>query len=179
MSSSEWITVSEASNKINIPVETIRRYLRAHSVHLKVKKLGKKYFIHDDSMTVIRRIRALYEQNMSVEEVEEALSASGIPMTFTVQNGDDLMMTVNLANELEQIKKALNEQQEFNRSLLHEFKRQGDQLNQLVDVVCQDKKLIEQNRDLLESIVNNQQAEIEVATTEQAKPGFFTRWFGR
>ncbi|HWK24746.1 MAG TPA: MerR family transcriptional regulator [Ureibacillus sp.] len=189
MSDSEWITVSEASKQLNIPAESLRRYIRSHSVHLKVKKLGKKYFIHDDSMTVIRRIRALYEQNKSVEEVEEALSASGVPMTFTVTNDDDSMMTVNVADELEQIKKELYEQKEFNRSLVHEFKnllqefqKQGEQLSQIVDVVNKDKKLLEENRDLLESIVNNQQAESEVATAEQKvekKQSFFARWLGK
>lgn len=181
MTDNEWMTVSEASEKVNIPVETIRRYIRSHSVHLKVKKLGKKYSIRDDSMTVIKQIRVLYEQGKNVDEVEESLSASGIPMTFTVKDENDESMTVHVADELKQIKQALDEQQAFNELLMTEFKKQSHQINQLVDIVSQDKKLFEQSRKLLDSIINeNKQAEIEAATAEQTeKKGFFQRLFGK
>jgi DNA-binding transcriptional MerR regulator len=131
MTDTEWVTVSEASEKTHIPVETIRRYIRSHSVHLRVKKLGKKYHIHDESMTVLYRIRALYDQGKNIDEVEESLSASGIPMTITVQNDDESSMTVHVADELKDIKKELQEQRQlheqqkqFNMQLLQEIKNQ-------------------------------------------------------
>src|SRR3954469_24963549 len=77
MTDNEWLTVSEASKKINIPVETIRRYIRSHNVHLRVKKLGKKYFIHDESVTVhvtdeLQEIRKeLQEQRQFNEQQKE------------------------------------------------------------------------------------------------------------
>lgn len=181
MTDSEWVTVTEASEKLNIPVETIRRYIRSHSVHLKIKKLHKKYYIHDESMTVIRRIRALYEQGKNVDEVEETLSASGIPMTFTVENDNDEAVTVHVADELKEIKRALYEQQEFNRTLLAEFHKQSKHINKLVEVVTHDRKLFEQNREILNSIINDKhQAEIEVSAAEQQKKrGFFSKLFSK
>src|SRR4051812_30626075 len=135
MNDTEWVTVSEASEKTNIPVETIRRYIRSHNIHLRVKKLGKKYHIHDESMTVLSRIRTLYDQGKNIEEVEESLSASGIPMTITVKNDDDSSMTVHVNDELKEIKKELQEQRklneqqqqlqkEFNLQLIQEMKNQ-------------------------------------------------------
>jgi DNA-binding transcriptional MerR regulator len=131
MTDNEWLTVSEASKKINIPVETIRRYIRSHNIHLRVKKLGKKYFIHDESMTVIEQIRILYAEGKNTEEVEESLSASGVPLTITVKNDHDESVTVHVTDELQEIRKELQEQRqfneqqkEFNMQLLQELKNQ-------------------------------------------------------
>ncbi|NRL58356.1 helix-turn-helix domain-containing protein, partial [Salmonella enterica subsp. enterica serovar Typhi] len=99
MTDNEWMTVSEASEKLNIPVETVRRYIRSHSVHLRVKKQGKRYLLHDESMTVIQAIRGYYDRSMNADEVEEALSAQGIPMTITVKSDNDEAMTVHIADE--------------------------------------------------------------------------------
>ena len=127
MTDNEWLTVSEASKKINIPVETIRRYIRSHNVHLRVKKLGKKYFIHDESMTVIEQIRVLYTEGKNTEEVENSLSASGVPLTITIKNDHDESVT----DELQEIRKELQEQRQFNEKqkefniqLLQELKNQ-------------------------------------------------------
>jgi len=131
MTDHEWISVSEASEKTNIAVETLRRYINRHHVHLRVKKLGKKYFIHDESMTVIERIRALYDAGKNKDEVEEALSMSGVPLTITVKNGHDESMTVHVNDELREIKRELQEQRQFNEQqklfnmqLLQELKNQ-------------------------------------------------------
>jgi len=144
MTDNEWMTVSEASEKVNIPVETVRRYIRSHSVHLKVKKLGKKYSIHNDSLTVIKQIRVLYDHGKNVDEVEESLSASGIPMTFTVKNDNDEAMTVHVADELLEIKKVLQQQQEFNKALMTEVTSQSAEINELKNVISKERELFNQ-----------------------------------
>jgi DNA-binding transcriptional MerR regulator len=172
MTDKEWLTVSEVSGKLNIPVETIRRYIRSHSVHLKVKKQGKKYLLHNDSMTVIKQIRSLYDRSMNVDEVEENLSASGFPMTITVKNNDDEAMTVRVADELQEIKLALDEQKDFNNKLLDKLNKQNEYINQSLET---------RDQRLMEAIRENQQARIETVATQQKtdKQGFFARLFGK
>lgn len=172
MTDNDWMTVSEVSEKVNIPVETIRRYIRSHSVHLKVKKLHKKYYIHDESMTVIEQIRALYAEGKNIEEVEETLTASGIPMTITVKNDNDEAMTVHLTDELQEIKQALQEQKQFNQQLLEQMKQQQEYISQSLEK--RDQRLLESIRAMQEQ----KQAQIETATAEQKK-GFFARLFGK
>lgn len=181
MTDNEWLTVSEVSEKINIPVETIRRYIRGHSVHLKVKKQGKKYFLHNDAMTVIKQIRAFYDRGMNADEVEENLSSSGIPMTITVKDDNDEAMTVHVADELKEIKRALKEQKQFNQMLLQKLDQQNEHLQSQQDYIKQ--SLERRDQQLLESIRSVQehkQAEIEAAANlEESKKGFFARLFGR
>lgn len=190
MTDNEWMTVSEASEKVNIPVETMRRYIRSHSVHLRVKKQGKKYLLHDDSMTVIKQIRALYDRSMNVDEVEETLSASGIPMTITVKNSNDEAMTVHVADELKEIKQALQEQKlfnqqqqehlqaqrEFNKLLLEQLKQQQEYIDRKLEV--RDQRLLESIR----AIQEVKQAQIEAAAAakqEKDQRGFWIRLFNR
>jgi excisionase family DNA binding protein len=172
MTESEWITVSEASEKLNIPVETIRRYIRSHSVHLKVKKQGKKYLLHNDSMTVIKQIRAFYDRSMTVDEVEENLSASGFPMTITVKNENDEAMTIRVADELQEIKKALDEQKDFNNKLLEKLNEQNEYIKESLE---------QRDQRLLSSIRDIQKTKLETAATQQKQDnkGFFARLFGK
>ena len=107
----QWLHISEAAEKTHIPAETVRRYIREHGVHLRIKKSGKYYYIHEESLIVIKQIRELYSNGKKKNEIEESLSAAGIPMTVTV-NHDGEQMTVNMANELLEIKKELHEQRQ-------------------------------------------------------------------
>ncbi|EOW8912836.1 MerR family transcriptional regulator [Listeria monocytogenes] len=169
MTDNDWLTVSEASKRVNIPVETIRRYLRSHNVHLRVKKLSKKYYIHDESLTVIEQIRTLYDRGKNVEEVEEALSASGIPMTITVKNDDDEAMTVHVVDELLEIKKKLEQQEKFN----HELMKRLDDRDKYIK-----ESLEARDQRLLEAIRESQQARLEVAASQEKK-SFLQRLFNK
>lgn len=175
MTDNEWMTVSEVSEKVNIPVETIRRYIRSHSVHLRAKKLGKKYFIHDESMTVIKQIRGLYEQGKNIDEVEEALSASGVAMTITVKSDDDDSMTVYVADELQEIKRALQEQKQFNESLLKKLDEQSEHLQSQQAYIKE--SLERRDKQLTESMRMFQENRMQLASTKQKS--FWGRLFGK
>jgi DNA-binding transcriptional MerR regulator len=182
LSENEWLSVSDISGKVGIPVETIRRYIRSHGVHMKVKKVHKRYVIHNDSVTVFKQIRELYADGKNVEEVEKALSSRGIAMTVTVKNDDDEPMTVNVADELKQINKALEEQnkaceeqKEFNKLLLEKLEQQERYIKESLE--NRDRALMESIR----TIQEEKQARIETGASsekEEKKKGFFTRLFG-
>lgn len=173
----EWMTVSEMSEKINIPAESLRRYIRSHNVHLKVKKVSKKYYLHDDCVTVIQQIRTLYNEGKTVEEVEETLSASGIPMTLTVKTDDDERMTVHVADELKEIKSRLDKQEEFNKALLQKLDEQQKYIEESIE--RRDRQLMIALKESQEE--RKQQFELEQAMIEAAatkKKGFWRRLFG-
>lgn len=170
----EWCTVSEMSNKVNIPVETIRRYIRAHSIHLKVKKINKKYYIHDESMTVIKQIRVFYDRGMKAEEVEENLSAHGVPVTITIQNDRDEPMTVHVAEELKEIKLRLEQQEKFNNELMKRLDERDKYIKESLE--RRDHQLIES----LKATLEVKQGQLEAAPIkEEAKRGFFQRLFNK
>ena len=59
----EWMPISQVSQKVNIPPETVRRYARQYGSYLAMKRGEKKaYLIHESSLDTIKRIRTLLEQ---------------------------------------------------------------------------------------------------------------------
>lgn len=180
-----WLSVADVNEKIGVPVETIRRYIRSHGVHLRVKKTHKRYLIHDDSLTMFEQIRRLYADGKNVEEVEQALTNKGFPMTVKVQldNETNDSMTVNVADELLELKQMLTEQQKvneqqiaFNKQLLQELEQQKQILKDSFEK--QDHKLIQSLRQGLE--VRKQIAiGEEQARERKAKKGLFARLFGK
>lgn len=114
----QWLDVSDVAKKNNIPAEIIRRYIREHGVHLRIKKSGKYYYVHDGALDVIKHIRQLSSDGKKKDEIEESLSAAGIPITITV-NHDGGQTIVNVADKLLDMEKTLLEQQQQSCILLH------------------------------------------------------------
>jgi DNA-binding transcriptional MerR regulator len=179
LAENEWLSVADISEKVGIPVETIRRYIRSHGVHMKVKKIHKRYVIHSESVTVFKQIRELYADGKNVEEVEQTLSSRGIPLTVTVKNDDDKPMTVNVADELqrmnERYERLENKFDERERFFEEKFQQQQRHI---------DESLKKRDRALMESIRSFQeekQVRIETAASvekEEKKKGFLSRLFG-
>lgn len=180
MAENEWLSVTEISEKMGIPVETIRRYIRSHGVHMKVKKIHKRYVVHNESMTVFQQIRELYSDGKNVEEVEQTLSIRGIPMTVTVQVDNDESMTVNVVDELLELKRMLqeqknfnNEQVNFNNQLLERLDKQQTYIKESLEK--RDQLLLESIR----SVQEEKKALLEIAAAKESekKKGFFSRLF--
>lgn len=183
MTENEWLSVTEISEKIGIPVETIRRYIRSHGVHMKVKKIHKRYVVHDESMTVFQQIRELYADGKNVEEVEQTLSNRGIPITVTVQVDDDESVTVNVADEILGLKRMLEEQKKFNEDQMNFNKQLLERLDQ--QQIYIKESLEKRDQILLESIRTVQEekkALLEIAAAQEGnknRKGFFSKLFGK
>lgn len=145
-----WLTVSEVSERAGIPVDTLRRYIRVHGVHLKVKKVHKKYQIHEESMNVLQTIRELYAGSKNIDEVEQALSNKGIPMTITVETENNERMTVNVSDELKEIRQALEEQRNFNKLLLEQLETQQSRMDKQQAYI--DERMNERDKQLMQGI---------------------------
>ncbi|WP_336791184.1 MerR family transcriptional regulator, partial [Paenibacillus sp. MMO-177] len=107
-----WLTVTELSGKLNIPDATVRRYVRQHGHRLQIRKQGKAYQVAENSLSVLTKIRELYSiTGMTVERVEEALSAAHVPLVMTAEtvtdHGDQLM--INVPETLLQLEKIVND----------------------------------------------------------------------
>lgn len=178
MTENEWLSVSDISEKIGIPVETIRRYIRSHGVHMKVKKIHKRYVVHSESLTVFKQIRELYADGKNVEEIEQTLTNRGVPMTVTVQLDDDELVTVSVADELQRMNEKLEKQAEFNKLLLEQLQQQKTYIDEKLEK--RDVLLVESLRGMMEE----RKAIVETAASveeeqQQQKKGFFARLFGK
>ena len=139
----EWLTVLTVEKQTKIPNATIRRYIRNHGHHLNVQKKGKSYFIASESIPIILNIRKQYNDGKSSDQVEEALSQTGNPVTITV-NTDGQQMTVNIVIQ----------------SLVEHMQKQQEYI---------DTRLEERDRRLMTAIRENQESRKQMAAADQEK----------
>ena len=155
----EWLTVLAVEKQTKIPNATIRRYIRNHGHHLNIRKKGKSYTIAPESIPIVLNIRQQYDDGKSLEQVEETLFQTGNPVTITV-NADDKLMTVNVGEALQDMKKAMNEQNKIIQSLVEHMHKQQEYI---------DTKLEERDRKLMTAIRENQENRKQVAVTDQVQ----------
>lgn len=155
----EWLPVIEVEKQTGIPDATIRRYIRNHGHHLQIKKRGKSYLIASESLSVIKKIRELYDKGKQSEGVEETLSQMNMPMTITVTD-DEKEVTVNTGQVLIQLQKDMNEQKKFNQLLLERLDQQQEYI---------DNKLEERNQELTKSLRTLLEVKKQIAASAQKK----------
>lgn len=102
-----WLTVSEVSERTDIPPETVRRYLTRHSLHLQSKKGHKSYQIAESCIPVLIQIRTLYAEGKQADEVETALARSGRPTIVSVNEYGE-SVNVNVVESLAALDVKLN-----------------------------------------------------------------------
>ena len=155
----KWLPVIEVEKQTGIPDATIRRYIRNHGHHLQIKKRGKSYLIANESLSVIKKIRELYDKGKQSEGVEETLSQMNMPMTITMTD-DEKEVTVNTGQVLIQLQKDMNEQKKFNQLLLERLDQQQEYI---------DNKLEERNQELTKSLRTLLEVKKQIAASAQKK----------
>src|SRR5699024_10240881 len=131
----EWYTVTKASDQVNIPSETVRRYVRQYGDFLYMKRGEKRsYLIHQSSLDTLKKIRYLLEQDYQHEQIDEILQQTE---QVTIQTNDNemneyLMTLPQLHRETEKHIRQLSEQIEQQNSLIKDMSQQlNEQQEQL------------------------------------------------
>lgn len=102
-----WLSVMDVSERVEIPPETVRRYINRHSLHLQVKKGHKAYQIAESCLPVFITIRSLYAEGKQADEVEAALARSGRPTIVTVNESGE-SVNVNVVEALAALDSKMN-----------------------------------------------------------------------
>lgn len=176
----EWISVNDLAKKVDISENTLKRYIRRHEQFLTVKQGNRsKYFIHSDSVKIIKQIKKLYNDNMNEEEVNKNLQASGVPLIITVSTDNNgveplsmnILDTMNGLHErleqLEQINKNQSEQLEKLKGLVKQQAAQQKQQQDFQKAVIQ--RMDERDQNLMAMIRENQETKKLIATTQQKR----------
>ncbi|WP_054637855.1 DUF3967 domain-containing protein [Thalassobacillus sp. C254] len=142
----EWFSVAEVVDELGIPANTIRRYINNHGIYLKIKKKHKSYFIHKESLNVIKDIRRWYQDGKSGEQVDELLSNQGIPMTISM--GEDEQTDIKVTKVLSELKEDMKEQKEFNKRLIEELEKRDQYINEKLKT--RDERLLSTMKEMME-----------------------------
>ncbi|MED1107674.1 DUF3967 domain-containing protein [Bacillus paramycoides] len=165
----EWLSIIEVSQSLQVPDNTVRRYIQRHIEFISHKKHGKKYLIHVDSLKVLEKIRSLYTEDFYMEEqIQEYLNQQGFKKFINVTNVnkevdnpvDHPPKEIEKIIELYVAKAIKEKEEEFFKVLEEQNKMFHSQLMQ---------KLEERDQFLLESIRETQNSKKQIAASNRQK----------
>lgn len=169
----EWVTVLDIEKETGIPNASIRRYIRHHGHHMNVRKKGKSYTIAQESIKTMQEIRRLYDDGKSSEQVEEIMIRAGAPVTITVN--DDEQMTVSVGEAFQNLQTEIRNLKESHNKQMNELMEKLDQQQEYIE-----QRLEERDRRLMEVLKESQENRREIAASkEKKKKGWFARLFQR
>lgn len=171
----EWLNIQELAYQTNIPDTTIRRYISKFSTFFIHKGGARSRRYEDTAVKVLIRIKQLYDDGHESEEVDNTLRSE----FSVVIDGDTEKEPVARANtpalataeDMAEIKRALKQQQDFNKLLIEKLADQERFIKETIE---------KRDHLFLESIktIQEEKALLEAASTEEKKPSFFNRLFG-
>lgn len=175
---SEWYSVMDMAEKTGIPHQTLRRYMTSHSHLLKMKKQHKAYQIHEECIDTFNKMRELYSDGKTQEQVDSVLASTGITVTIDMPNENGEQVSVNVASVLVNIQDKMNEQENHIKELTESIRMQSKQIDQQQQYIKESLEM--RDRLLMESLKESQETrkQIAVAEEEKKKGGFWSRLFG-
>lgn len=144
----KWYSIQELADMLGISHTSISRYINHFPHFFEIKKTGKRKMVSASGVKVLRRVKELFEEGKTKEEVRAILE------------GDSPV--VHVVDENEQLLTYLNRIEEQNVLLLKEIQEQRTFLQE------RDKKFIEILNNVLET---RQEVASDVQQTKKR------RWF--
>jgi DNA-dependent RNA polymerase auxiliary subunit epsilon len=125
---SKYLTIAELAEQADIPNSTCRRYLTSFESFFLVKGGSRLKKYEASAVDVLKRIKQLYEEGQDTNEIHNSL-VNDFPL---VVNGDEQEKNEQAATvpglatseDIAEIKKALDEQKQFNQTLLEKLEEQ-------------------------------------------------------
>lgn len=108
----KYYTILQLEPMTDIPHPTIRRYIERHGHHLKMKKKHKTVLVAEESVKTLIKIRMLYADRLTIEDVDNALATQGIPVTIQVETDDEKQIKMDLSAVMTMLSK---QQEEFHK----------------------------------------------------------------
>jgi len=153
--SEQYLTLKQLQSLVEIPENSLKRYIQEHGEFINYDKQHNRYRIHVSAVETIKTIRKLYGDGFKKEAVTEHLLDAGVPVTITVdsEEGKDL---ISVNEELQQMKEMMQlffkKTEEDKKELLQEIAELKQLLNRRnADEVANLRKSLEDKKGDAES----------------------------
>jgi|GEM_PF-5744217 len=70
-----WLSVTDAAERLGVPARRLRRYLDRHASAIETRRTGRKHLVAERSMATLARIRDLYREGATAQDVDQAVGA--------------------------------------------------------------------------------------------------------
>lgn len=158
-----WHSIKSLEKELQIPDTTLRRYIRQHGHHLNIKKNGKSYLVANESIPLLKKIRSLYVEGKSIENIETVLTNEGHPITITIDNHTE-STALTLNESIEDIRNTLNSQMNEQKQIIQSLIQTIHEQQHYIEA-----KLEERDKHLIEALKENEEMKKQIAASQQKK----------
>lgn len=116
-----WLTLSKIEIETEIPYVILRRYIRGHGHHLKMKKQKSGYLIAKEFISKLLKINLYYQEGKSFEQIEEILCLHCKFREYSLEENEESITNQkyeDLVKEFQMQKENLNNKSLENSSLV-------------------------------------------------------------
>lgn len=172
----EWLSINQLAEQTLIPDTTIRRYIVKFPDYFQHKGGSRSKRYEDTAIKVLIRIKSLYDEGLETEQVDGFLK-SEFPLVIDGDKVEDKTLEkaqlpmLATAEDMTEIKEALNEQMKFNKLLLEKLSVQERYIKESLEK--RDQLLIESIR----AVQEEKKAILETASEKENRLSFFQRLF--
>ncbi|UYX52218.1 hypothetical protein M3Y14_27615 [Bacillus thuringiensis] len=128
----KWLTIFEIEKETKIPYVTIKRYIRLHGHHLKIKKQGNSYLISSDFIPLLLKMQLYYQEGKEINEIEEVLSSTHV-LPEIKMNYQEKSAVVLVTETLIHMNTSLYELNRKYEKLVNEFQRQKEYIDRRLE----------------------------------------------
>ena len=146
----KYLSIQEIESQLHIPNTTIRRYIKLFREHIEIIKKGNQYFVSENSLLVLERIRELYNEGKIQHEIDVILNRGKsvvdehCPRGKSVVDNDEAM---SLLNSIEK------KQAELITELIKHNKRIVDSKDQTITMLTKQLEYERERNKQLEAIL--------------------------
>jgi hypothetical protein len=156
------MSINELAKQLNIPLATLRRYLRQHSRLLHLAKEHRNYVIGEDTIHTLVQIREAYAEGLTTTEVDKRF----LPADF---DPEEMMDEPSVENETASFVKLLSD---LEKAIIQRFEQQDQLLQSLAETAAANQSELtrrDQEQQRLERIerVNDRLTEWRIERTLQ------------
>jgi transposase-like protein len=187
-----YIRVSEVAKQMDVNHNTLRRWLIQYEDYLITKRDKNMKYVHKESINTLLLIKEYYAEFKKEHEILDLLASN--PEVIKNVEGEDVEeeqlneydeqadkaltpVPVNVADELRRMNVKLDDrfdqQNEFNKLLVEELKKQREEIKALGE------KLEQSKVENLRIMMGERKATAEASVSQEKKKGFFSRLFGK
>ncbi|MDP4086807.1 MAG: hypothetical protein Q8934_19765 [Bacillota bacterium] len=168
---SSYLTITEIAEQTDIPRSTCSRYLAAFDAFFAVKGGSRLKKYESSAVNVLLRIKHLYDDGLETHEIFDTLK-NEFPIVVNSEQPREAseqapaVPALATSDDLEEIKQALEEQQQFNQALLQKLNEQHMYYESKFEELKADRELISSLREsMLQRKIES--AESENKTSKQ------------
>lgn len=144
------LSIREIAKELGLSPRTVYRYVEEHRGYLEVSREGKRLFVGQQCLSVLKVITEYYRQGMTAGQVQAELSRQNAPLIIEAAQDDQVALASTTGDVLNLVLQEVRElcrqrdvEREERQLLLELVRQQADELSALREDIAEIRRVVD------------------------------------